>query len=167
MAGRRRKGQSTVEFALAWTAVLVPLIFALIFTSQILWIWHSINDFTRQGAGYATTHCWMGSASNVLDFLRSNVPAMINREQFQSGPAEIHVTYYGKDPDTGQLIPFQCDMDCSNSCIPDTVTVSVTGYEFRAFVTTLGLPPVTIPDLRTSAPMESAGCDSEQAACLP
>ena len=38
--------------------ILRPLTFALIFTAQLLWIWHSVNDFTRQGAGYAATHCW-------------------------------------------------------------------------------------------------------------
>ena len=72
------------------------------------------------------------------------------------------------DPDTGSLIDFTCDSgECTADCIPDAVTVSVTTYEFRRFVGFLGLPPVPIPDFRTSLPMESAGCDPEQAVCLP
>ena len=166
MAGRRR-GQSTIEVVLAYGAVLLPLTFALVFTTQLLWIWHGVNDFTREGASYAATHCWTNSAQNVLEFMRTHVPPMVNRDQFQNGPAELSVTYFAKDPDTGQLNPFQCDSDCSISCIPDTVSVSVSGFEYRTFVTSLGLPPVVIPDFRTSMPMESAGCDPEQGVCLP
>src|SRR5258708_1136902 len=139
-------GQSTVEFILSYGVIVLPLTLAVIFTSQLLWIWHSVNEFTRQGASYAATHCWVNSAGNVLDFMRANVPATVNREQFQNGPAQIAVTYAARDADSGQLAPFQCDSDCSASCIPDTVTVSVTGYQFRAFVTALGLPPVILPD---------------------
>lgn len=161
------RGQATIEFVLAYVGVILPLTLALVFTSQLLWVWHSVNDFTRQGASYASTHCWQSAAGNVTNFMRSNVPPMINQDQFQNGPVQISVTYFAKDPDTGQLTPFQCDGDCTSGCIPDTVTVSVTGYEFRNFVTSLGLPPVVLPDFRTSLPMESAGCDPEQAQCLP
>jgi hypothetical protein len=160
-------GQALVEFVLAYAAVLLPLTFAIIFTSELLWVWHSVNDFTRQGAGYASTHCWMNSASNVIDFMHSNMPLVINRDQFQNGPVQIQVSYFAKDPTSGQLVPFACDTECSTACIPDTVTVSVTGYEFRTFVTSLGLPPVQIPDFRTSVPVESAGCDPEQGVCVP
>lgn len=163
----RAAGQATIEFALALVGVLLPVIFSVIFTSQLLWVWHSVNEFTRLGASYASTHCWQSSAGNVLDFMRSNVPPMINQDQFQNGPVQISVTYFAKDPVSGQLTPFECDGDCSTGCIPDSVTVSVTGYEYRAFVTSLGLPPVVLPDFRTSLPIESAGCDPEQAQCLP
>src|SRR5690349_23617589 len=104
MAGR--KGQTTVEFALAYVGVLLPLTFGLIFTSQLLWVWHSVNDFTRQGAGYASTHCWQSSAGNVIDFMRTNVPPMIGQDQFRNGTAQISVTYTAKDLDSGQLVPF-------------------------------------------------------------
>src|SRR5437868_1506651 len=159
----RSAGQATIEFALALVGVLLPVIFSVIFTSQLLWVWHSVNEFTRQGASYASTHCWQSSAGNVRDFMRANVPPMINQDQFQNGPVQINITYFAKDPVSGQLTPFDCDGDCSTGCIPDTVTVSVTGYEYRTFVTTLGLPPVILPDFRTSLPIESAGCDPEQA----
>jgi hypothetical protein len=168
--GRRRfseRGQSTIEFAISWSAVLVPMVFAIIYTAQLLWIWHSVNDYTRRGASYASTHCWMSSGSNVLEYMRNNVPAMVNQDAFQSGPVEIAVSYFGKDPDTGQLTAFSCDSDCSASCIPDTVSVSVTGFEYRTFVSSLGLPPITMPNFKTSLPMESAGCDPDTAECLP
>ena len=163
----RQAGKAALEFVVAYAGVLIPLTFAVIFTSQILWVWHSVNDFTRRGAEYASTHCWTSAAGNVTDYMRNNVPAMINQDQFQSGPVEINVTYFAKDPDSGQLVPFMCDSDCSTSCVPETVAVSVTGYEFRTLLTALGLPPVTLPDFRTALPMESAGCDPEQGICLP
>ena len=163
----KRRGQTTFEFALACAGVVFPTLFAVIFTSQLLWVWHSVNEFTRLGASYATTHCWENSGSNVVDFMRSNVPPVISGDQFQSGPAEISVTYFARDPASGQLLPFSCDGDCSTNCIPDEVTVTVTGYEYRPFVTSLGLPPVPLPNFQTSLPVESAGCDPEQGVCLP
>ena len=167
MAERNRHGQSTVEFVLAFAGVLLPLTFALIYSSEVLWVWHTVNEFTRQGASYAATHCWESSSANVVDFMRSNVPLVIDQDQFQNGPVAISVSYFGKDPSTGQLTPFSCDGECSTACIPDTVTVRVTGYEFRTFVTALGLPAISIPDFQTSLPVESAGCDPEQSTCLP
>jgi hypothetical protein len=164
---RSRAGQATMEFVVAYAGVLLPATFALLYTAQLLWVWHSIALFTGQGARYAATHCWQASAGNVLQFMRTNVPLTIDQNQFLNGPAQINVIYYSKDPDSGQLTAFSCDGECSVTCIPDSVTVSVTGYEFRTFVTALGLPPVPIPDFRTSVPIESAGCDPEQGACLP
>src|SRR5271170_1811913 len=84
----RQAGQTTVEFALVYAGVLVPLTFGLIYISQLLWVWHSVVDFTRQGAAYAATHCWESSAANVIGFMRSNVPLMVDRDQFQNGPAQ-------------------------------------------------------------------------------
>ncbi len=146
---------------------MLPMTFGLLFMSQLLWVWHSVNELTRRGASYATTHCWQAAAGNVLDFMNNNIPPMIDQAQIQNGPAQISVNYFSKDPDTGQLVPFSCDGECSTACIPDTVTVSVTGFQFATFITSLGLPPVNIPDFRTSAAMEGAGCDPEQGTCLP
>jgi hypothetical protein len=161
------RGSAAIEFAITYAAVLLPLTFGLTFTSQLLWVWHSVNDFTRQGAGYAATHCWQSSAGNVMDFMNANVPPLIGQNQFQFGPARINVTYSSLDSASGQLIPFSCDSECSLACVPDTVTVSVTDYQFNSFVSFLGLPPITIPNFQTSQPMESAGCDPEQLVCLP
>ncbi|MBI1788888.1 MAG: pilus assembly protein [Acidobacteria bacterium] len=165
---RGNSGQATVEFALLYAGVIVPLTFALIFTSEMLWIWHSAVEFTRDGARYAATHCWQPGADNVLTYMRTHVPRMMDMDQFQSGAAEITVEYFARDPDTGQLTEFTCDSgECSTNCVPDTVSISITNYEFRRFVNFLGLPPVGIPTFKTSMPIESAGCDPEQGTCLP
>jgi hypothetical protein len=165
MAGR--KGAVTLEFVIAYGGIMLPMTFGLLFMSQLLWVWHSVNEFTRQGAVYAATHCWQAAAGNVVNYMQSNVPPMIDQAQISNGPAQIAVTYFSKDPDSGQLTPFQCDGECTAGCIPDTVSVSVTGFQFGTFITSLGLPPVTIPDFRTSLAMEGAGCDPEQGVCNP
>jgi len=162
-----RAGQTTVEFVLASAGILLPLTFGLVFIAQLLWIWHSVNEFTRQGASYAATHCWQSSAGNVLGFMRSNVPLMINQDQFQNNQVQIAVSYFGLDPASGQLAPFSCDSECSTSCIPDTVSVSVTGFSYSPFGGARSLPAIPIPNFQTSLPMESAGCDPEQGVCLP
>ena len=52
------------------------------------------------------------------------------------------MTYFGRDPETGELTDFPCEQgECSTGCVPDAVTVSVTNYEFRRFSGYLGLPP--------------------------
>ena len=162
-------GQTTVEFALVYAGVLVPLTFGLIYISQLLWVWHSVVDFTRQGSGYAATHFWESSASNVIGFMRANVPLMVDRDQFQNGPAQIGVTGHAItiSANMGNAQPFGCATDCSTACIPDTVTVTVTGYQYTGFVSYLGLPAVPLPNFQTSQPVESAGCDPEQGVCLP
>jgi Flp pilus assembly protein TadG len=161
------RGAITVEYALAYLAIFLPLTFAVIYTAELLWIWHSAADFTRSGARYAATHCWQSGADNVLNFMRTNAPAMVDRQQFTDGTAQLAVTYYSRDPDTGTLTEFSCDGDCSTNCVPDTVTVAVRNYEFRYFLTYLGLSPIAMPDFQTSVPIESAGCDPEQGICLP
>jgi hypothetical protein len=152
-----------MEFAIVFAGVLLPLTFGLIFTAQLLWIWHSVNDFTRQGAGYAATHCWESSAQNVISFMQANVPIMPNQTQFRSGPAQINVSYFAVDPTTGVLTPFACDGDCSTGCIPDTVTVSVTGFQYQPFWM---LPPISLPNFQATAAIESCGCDPEAGVCL-
>ena len=100
--------------------------------------------------------------------MRSNVPAMIDFDQFQQGAADIQVQYFTRNIDTGALEEFSCSGgECSTECIPDTVTVRVQGYAYRRFLSYLGLPPIPLPDFHTSLPMESAGCDPEQGSCLP
>jgi hypothetical protein len=167
MRRRSQSGQAAVEFALAWGSVILPLTLMIIYTSQLLWIWHSVADFTRDGARYAATHCWQADGSNVINYMKANIPLMPDRFQFQNGPAQIAVSYFSKDPASGDLTAFSCSGDCSTACIPDVVTVTITDYQFTTFLNTLGLPPVPIPDFHTSVPMESAGCDPEQGVCLP
>src|SRR5437762_552774 len=66
-----RRGQSTVEFIISYGVIVLPLTLAVIFTSQLLWIWHGVNEFTRAGASYASTHCWVSSASQAVVAIRN------------------------------------------------------------------------------------------------
>lgn len=144
--------------------ILAPLTFGFIFTAQLLWAWHSVNDFTRQGAAYAATHCWESSAGNVISFMQGHVPLMPDQAQFQNGPVQINVAYFAEDPTTGILTAFACDGDCTMGCIPDVVTVSITGFQYQPFSM---LPPIALPNFQATVPMESCGCDPEAGVCLP
>jgi hypothetical protein len=168
MKAHRRSGQATMEYVLVSATVMIPLTFAIIFTAELLWVWHSVVEFTRDGARYATTHCWQSDGQNVADYMKQHVPPMVDSSQITGGDAEISISYYSRDPESGTLVDFACDGgDCSSMCIPDAVTVRLKNYQFRYFVSYLGLPAVSIPDFYTTLPMESAGCDPEQGTCLP
>jgi hypothetical protein len=161
---RSRNGQAALEYALIYAGVLLPLTFMTIFTAELLWVWHSVNEFTREGARYAATHCWQADGENVRQYMRTNVPRVIDMDQIRE---LIEIEYYGRNPDSGQMEAFACSGgECSAECVPDAVTVSVRNYEFRRFMGFLGLPPVAIPDFRTTATIESAGCD-ETGTCVP
>jgi hypothetical protein len=160
-----RSGQAVTEFALLYAGVVLPLGFMIIVIAQMLWIWHSVVDFTRQGASYAATHCFVGDGSNVVNWMQSNVPPMIDQNQFQNGAAGIQVQYYSANPD-GSLSQFAgCDATCSPACIPDAVSVAITSYQYLRFSSYFKLPPVIIPPFTTTIPMESAGCD-ETGTCV-
>jgi hypothetical protein len=162
MAGR--KGQAAVEYALIYAGVLLPLTSMILFTSELLWVWHSVNEFTRDGARYAATHCWTGGGENVRNYMRSNVPRVIDMDQLRE---LVEIEYFSRNAESGQMEPFTCGgSECSPECVPDAVTVAVRNYEFRRFMGFLGLPPVPIPDFRTTAQMESAGCD-QTGTCVP
>ena len=157
---RRRSGQATLEFAVLYGGVILPLTFMTIFVAEMLWIWHSVADFTRDAARYAATHCFMSDNSNVLAYMTSHVPPMIDMAQFQTNSANLQIQYYQRDPVSGALTPFACaSSDCSANCIPDAVSVSVANYQFLRFAGFIKLPPVTIPPFTTNVAMESAGCD--------
>lgn len=166
MRRRTRSGQATVEFALLFTTAALPLTFMLIVSAQMLWIWHSVVDFTRDAARYAATHCFTGDGSNVLAWMQSHVPAMIDQNQFQNGTAIIQVQYYSRNPDGSLAVFSGCDATCSTACIPDDVSVGIASYQFLRFSGFFKLPPVTIPSFTTTVPMESAGCD-ESGNCNP
>lgn len=162
-----RSGQAAIEYALLYAGVILPLTFMTIFVAEMLWVWHSAIELTRDGARYASTHCWQSDGANVTNYMQTHVPRMIDMDQFQSGAAGLTVQYYSLDPDTGALVDFSCqNAECSVDCVPDAVSVSITNYQFVRFSSFMRLPPVTIPTFRTSIPMESAGCD-EAGSCLP
>lgn len=163
----RRAGQTMVEFALLYTGVIIPLTFGIIFVSEMLWVWHSVAELTRDGARYAATHCYQAGGANVIGYMQANVPRMIDQDQFRLGGASINISYYAKDPTTGLLSDFTCAAECTPDCSPDAFTISIANYQFTRFFSFLKLPPITIPPFTTSLPMESTGCDPTLGACLP
>ncbi len=164
---RRQRGSMLVEYTLVFAGIVAPLTFGLIAMAEMMWIWHSVVDWTRLGARYAVTHCWQSNGQNVVQWMRANVPPMPDQQAFTAGSAEITVDFFRKNTDTGVLETFQCDGECSTACVPDVVTVHVRNYEFRTFVSYLGIPPVQIPDFQTTMPVEGMGCDPETGVCAP
>ena len=166
---RSRSGQATLEYALMFVGAIVPFTFGIMYIAQLLWVWHSMVEFTRDGARYAATHCWETGGENVLQYMYSHVPVNIEQAQFSQANANaaVVVNYYSVDPDSGALSDFSCDSDCSAGCIPDVVTVSVQNYTYGKFFTFLKLPGVAMPAWPTTVPIESAGCDPASGACLP
>ena len=166
LAGRRllgRGGQATFEFALLYGTVIVPVLFGIVYVAQILWIWHSVVEFTRDGARYAATHCWQPDGQNVIQYMQANVPANIDQTEFLAGgSANIVVDYFQTDPASGQLLAFSCAG--GGLCEPDAVTVSVTNYQFQHYV--LLLKSITIPPFPTSQAMGGAGYD-QTGVCTP
>ena len=158
MRRRRESGQAMFEYIIILLGVMMPLVFALIFTAELLWVWHGMVEFTREGARYAATHCWQSSPDNVTGYMLQHIPPMVDQAQLASGEsATLSVQYFARDPDTGLLGDFSCDSDCSTGCIPDVVTVSVQNYQFRRFVTFLGLPPSRSPTSRPRCPSKARG----------
>lgn len=167
MAERKngRRGQAAVELALVSAAVMVPLLFGIVYLAQLLWVWHSAVEFTRDGARYAATHCWEQNGQNVIQYMQANVPPNIDSAQFQSGgSAQINVQFFQRDPVSGELGPFACAVGCSPACEPDAVTVSVTNYQFQYYVTLL--QSVTMPPFATSQSTDGNGCD-QTGTCYP
>lgn len=162
------RGQATVEMALALVAGIVPLTLGLIAFAEIAWTYHALATLTRQGARYASTHCWQDeSGSNVVDWMQANAPPFPDRPQLATGGVQIQVTYWTHDPTTRQSVPFSCAGSCSSQCVPDSVTVSISGYQFDHFLTLLGLQPLQVPPFSTTVEIESAGGDPETAISSP
>ena len=156
-----------LEFSFVYATVLIPFTFGMIFLCQMLWVWHSVVEMTRDVARYASTHCYRGDYSNVISYMQTHVPPMIDQSQFTQGQVTLNVAYFAKDPTTGLLSDFSCQGECSVDCAPDAVTVSISGYQFTRFFNVLKLPALTMPPFQTSLPMESIGCDPQQGVCVP
>ncbi len=169
MRRQRRSGQATMEFALTYAGVFLPLTIMIIFTGQLLWTWHAVVEMTRAGARYAATHCFQSGGANVVQYMRTNTPVSPDSGAFQGGSAEIAVTYFQRNIETGDLEDFACDgsADCTRECVPAAVKVAVANYEFRGVQAYFGLPPVTLPDFSTTVPIESAGCGPDSTDCTP
>ena len=162
------KGQATVEMALALVAAIIPITFALIAFTEIAWTYHALATVTRQGARYAATHCWQDEGgSNVTNWMQANAPPFPDRRLLVSGGVQIQVNYWTHDPDTHQSIPFTCGGGCSPDCVPDSVTVSIIGYQFNHFFPLLGLQPLQVPPFSTTVAIESGGGNPETAVSSP
>ncbi|HLK62829.1 MAG TPA: hypothetical protein VKU19_05295 [Bryobacteraceae bacterium] len=161
-ARRKRSGQALSEFVVLYAGVVLPLTFMIVFVAEMLWVWHGVNDFTRDGARYASTHCWTSDGSNVLAYMESHVPAILDRSVFENGDAGISIQYFTD----GGVTPFSSD-SCSGICVPATVSVSITNYQFLRFASFMKQPPVKIPPFTTVLPMESAGYQDASGVCVP
>ena len=134
---RSESGQQAMEYVILYAGVLMPITFAIIFTAQVLWVWHSVVDFTRDGARYAATHCWQAAGDNVLEYMRTHVPLMVDRDQFQAAGQELDsgpvLFARPRDRRSGglRLRPGEC----STLCVPDTVTVRIQLRIPSAFLT--------------------------------
>jgi hypothetical protein len=164
---RRRSGQAAIEFALLYSAVVLPLTFMLIFVSEMLWTWHTAVDFTGAIAQFAATHCWQSDdpGGNVVTWATTHVPPMIDRAQFQSNAAGIAVAYFTQNAD-GSQTPFDAAACNGGVCVPDLVSVSINTYTFNRFSAFLGLGNVTMPPFTTVLPMESAGYQDASGVCV-
>jgi hypothetical protein len=161
------RGQANVETVLALIVGIIPLTFGLIAFSELAWTYHSLVTLTRQGARYAATHCWQDdSGSNVVTWMQANSPPFPDRPQLSSGGIQIQVSYWSHDRENRENIPFSCGGGCGD-CLPDSVTVSITGYEFNHFFGLLGLGPLQVPPFSTTVAMESAGGNPETGEASP
>lgn len=157
----RRAGQAITEFAVLYASVILPLTFMSIFAAEAVWIWHGMVELTRDGARYAATHCFQADASNVITYMQTHVPPVIDQQQFQIGGSAIMQVQFLDG--TGQ--PF-VNTDCAD-CVPDSVSVSVTNYTFGRLAAFLKLPGIPMPPFTTNLPMESAGFSDATQTCAP
>ncbi len=168
MIRKNCRGQATVETALALMVGIIPLTFGLLAFAEIGWTYHALAALTRQGARYAATHCLQDeSGSNVVTWMQTNAPLFPDRPLLVSGGIQIQVNYWTHDVQTHETVPFSCAGGCSPECVPDSVTVSITGYQFNHFFPLLGLPPLQVPAFSTTVAMESAGGNPETAVSSP
>ena len=166
-ARRAGSGQAAMEFALLYSAVILPFTLILIFVSEMLWTWHTAVDFTRSIAQFAATHCWQAdnSGSNVIGWATSHVPPMIDRDQFQSNAAGITVAYFTQNAD-GSQTAFDGGTCNGGACVPDLVSVSISSYRFTRLSSFFRLGDVIMPAFTTVVPMESGGYQDASGVCV-
>ena len=161
-------GQASVETALVFGTVVMPAVFGVLLVAQAVWTWGGVVHLTRLGAVYAATHCWQDtSGSNVVNYMQTHVPPMIDSAQIVNGPAQIQIQYWTQDAVNHQTVPFECAGSCTPACVPDAVTVTVNGYQFQSLVRVVGLSPINMPPFSTSMHMESVGGNPDTGEAVP
>ena len=153
----KMRGQASVETVLAIVFGVLPLSLGFLAFAELAWTYHALATLTRQGAQYAATHCWEDGADNVVTWMKANSPIFPDRPLLQSGAITIQVNYWTHNLDNDDSEPFSCSATLCGECVPDSVTVSIAGYQFNHFLTALGLPPFQIPSFATTLEVESAG----------
>jgi TadE-like protein len=164
-------GQATVEMALVLTGLLFPLMVGLISLADLAWTYHALTTLTRKGAHYAATHCFQDpNGSNVVSWMQANAPPFLDKPQLSGGSIQIDVQYWSLDLANQQNIPFDgssCAGTNTPGCVPDAVTVGISGYQYRRFLPALQLQPITVPAFSTTVEVESGGGDPEIGTCNP
>ena len=159
---RQNRGQATVETAVIMTVVLMPVTFGLVMTTGAVLTWSGMIHLTRTGANYAATHCWQDSTGgNVSSFMQTHLPVMLDAQQLVNGPAVITVEYWSQDRVNHVTTPFECATSCSAECTPDSVTVTIRGYQFNVLTRMVGLQSIAMPEYSTTVQIESSGGSSE------
>jgi len=166
----RCTGQATIEMALVLIGILFPLTIGIIVIAELTWTYHALVTLTRQGAHYAAATCFQDDAgSNVVAWMEANAPPFLDQSQL-GGAIQIQVNYWTLDQTDGLTIQFDssaCAGTNSPQCVPDAVTVGISGYQFRQLLPAIGLPPITVPAFSTTVEMESGGGDPETGTCNP
>lgn len=160
----RCEGQATVETGLVLLFVMLPLMIGLIAFAELAWTYHALVTLTRQGAQYAATHCFQDTGgSNVVAWMQQNAPPFLDKPQLVGGQIQINVNYWTLDLPDQISAPFDgssCVVgSCTPECVPDAVTVGISGYTFQRLLPALGLQPLTVPAFSTTVEMESGGGD--------
>lgn len=156
-----------MEMALTLVMGILPLTLGMIAFAEIGWTYHALATITRQGARYAATHCWQDDVgSNVVAWMQAHAPAFPDRGLMASGGIQIQVSYLTHNLETHTSDTFLPPDGCT-LCVPDSVTVAISGYQFNHFLTALGLPSLVVPPFATTVEMQSAGGDPEMATVCP
>ena len=167
----RCAGQATVELALILGTMLIPLTGGLLAIAELTWTYHALVTLTRQGAHYAATHCFQdANGSDVVTWMQNNAPPFLDRPQLTGGTIQLSVNYWTVDMVNGVSTPFDgssCAGANSPSCVPDAVTVGISGYQFRHLLPLIGLQPVEVPSFSTTVEIESGGGDPDTGTCNP
>ncbi len=152
---RSTGGQEVVEYALLAAGVVIPLLFAIIFVGQMLWVWHSVAEFTREGARYAATHGGMYLREGTAQ--QTGVPAIVNSSELKSYLArrtalldpnlmQVNVAWTAPSTLTPVNMPTYVDVDPTRvppgqEIVQNNVIVTVT---YQWFPEVFGIGPLTL-----------------------